>query len=335
LGDAERIAIAGAGSIGCFVGGMLALAGRDVAMLTRPRIRDELSAHGLHLTGFDGLDRRLPADRLRLCVDAEEAFAGARYVLVTVKSPDTRAIAEQIAATAPEDAIVVSLQNGVDNVGQLRTALPGRTVLGAMVPFNVVAMGEGRFHRATSGAIQIAQDASDSAARLRAEGLPVVACDDIVGAQWGKLLVNLNNALVALSGLTLREQLMQRPWRRLLAAQMLEGLAAMRAAAIRPVSPTPSPAWLTPHLLRLPDPLFVRVLGRSLSVDPLARSSMWDDLERRRSTEIDHLQGAIIRLAEAHGRAAALNARVLSLVKAAEQRAEGSPRLAPHQIARA
>jgi 2-dehydropantoate 2-reductase len=302
LGDAERIAIAGAGNIGCFVGGMLALAGRDVAMLARPRVRDELSAHGLHLTGFDGLERRLPADRLRLCVDAEEAFAGARYVLVTVKSPDTWAVAEQIAAAAPE---------------------------------NVVAMGEGRFHRATSGAIQIAQDASESAARLRAEGLAVVACDDIVGAQWGKLLVNLNNALVALSGLTLREQLMQRPWRRLLAAQMLEGIAALRAAAIRQTSPTPLPTWLTPHLLRLPDALFVRVLGRSLSVDPLARSSMWDDLERRRTTEIDHLQGAIIRLAEAHGRAAALNARVLGLVKAAEQRAEGSPRLAPHQIARA
>ena len=74
--------------------------------------------------------------------------------------------------------------------------------------------------------------------------------------QWGKLLVNLNNALNALSGLPLRQQLAQRAWRRLFADQIAEGLAAISAEGIKPVSSTPIPAGWTPHLLRLPDAIF-------------------------------------------------------------------------------
>jgi hypothetical protein len=91
------------------------------------------------------------------------------------------------------------------------------------VAFNVVSRGEGRFHRATSGDIVLEQDEAGTAHALSVPGLKLRPSPDIAGVQWGKLLVNLNNALNALSDLPLRQQLAQRAWRRLFADQMAEG----------------------------------------------------------------------------------------------------------------
>lgn len=325
------IGIAGAGSIGCFVGGMLAAGGRDVALLARPRVVEEISRYGLRLTGFDGLDRTMPAAGLLLS-DDPSVFHDAAVILVTVKSADTAEMAELIAQHAPEDAVIVSLQNGIGNVDALQAVLPRHRVLGGMVPFNVVAMGQGRVHRATSGDIVVAHDGSGAAQALSVPELRFATTDDIAGVQWGKLVVNLNNALNALSGMPLREQLAQRDWRQLFADQIAEGLGVLTAAGIRAVSPTPLPMALTPHLLRLPDMLFKALLGRTLQIDPHARSSMWEDLQRGRRTEVDYLQGVIVRLARQYGLTAPLAQRITALVKQAEEAGRGSPGLSVREI---
>jgi len=325
------IAIAGAGSIGCFAGGVLAHAGRQVTLLARPRVIEEINGNGLTVTGFEGLDRRLTANELTLS-DDPAILQDAGVVLVTVKSTDTAGVADLIARHASADAIVVSLQNGVGNVSVLRERLGGRRVLAGMVPFNVIALGQGRYHRATSGHIVIEQDAADTAAKLSVPHLQVRPSDNIVGVQWGKLLVNLNNALNALSGLRLREQLAQRPWRLLLAEQIAEGLATIKAEGIKPVAPTPVPLALTPPLLRLPDAAFRLLLGRAMKIDPEARSSMWEDLQRGRRTEIDYLQGVIVSIAERRGRDAPLSKRIVALIKRAEAEGKGSPGLTPDAI---
>ena len=325
------IGVAGAGSIGCFVGGMCAAAGRRVALLARPQVIQEIESHGLRLTSFEGLKQNIGPHQLRLS-DDPTVFADAGVVLVTVKSADTAEIAEAIARHAPPDAVVVSLQNGIGNASLLRQRLPGRVVLAAMVPFNVIAAGEGRFHRATSGDIVIEQDDAGTADRLSVPGLTMRTTRDIAGVQWGKLLVNLNNAINALSDLPLRQQLAQRSWRVLFADQIAEGLAAVRAEGIRPVSSTPIPAGFTPHLLRLPDAMFAMVLGRAMKIDPQARSSMWEDLKRGRRTEIDYLQGVITEIADRRGLQVPLSRRIVALIKRAEVAGQGSPRLTPEQI---
>jgi 2-dehydropantoate 2-reductase len=325
------IVVAGAGSIGCFVGGMLAASGLRVAMLARPRVIEEISGNRLHLTSFEGLDRKLAADALTLSQDPA-IFSDAGVVLVTVKSADTTDIADIIAAYAPPDAIVVSLQNGVGNVAVLRERLGGRRVLAGMVPFNVIALGHGRFHRATSGDIVLEQDDAGTAARISVPGLNMRASSDIVGVQWGKLLLNLNNALNALGDLPLRRQLAQRSWRSLFADQMAEGLAAVKAEGIRPVSSTPVPIGWTPHVLRLPDAVFAMLLGRTMKIDPEARSSMWEDLQRGRRTEIDYLQGVITGIADRRGLPAPLSRRVVALIRDAEAAGKGSPGLTAEQI---
>jgi 2-dehydropantoate 2-reductase len=325
------IGVAGAGSIGCFVGGMYAAAGRRVALLARPRVIAEIEAEGLRLTSFEGFEKQLATRQLALSEDPA-ILGDAAVVLVTVKSGDTAAIADLLARHARADALVVSLQNGVGNVSVLRERLPGRRVLAGMVPFNVIARGEGRFHRATSGDIVIEQDDDDIAHRLSVPGLNVRATGNIAGVQWGKLLVNLNNALNALADLPLRQQLAQRAWRVLFADQIAEGLAVLRAAGIKPVSSTLVPPRWTPALLRLPDALFAMLLGRAMKIDPEARSSMWEDLQRGRRTEIDYLQGVIIAIAERHRLQVPLSRRIVALVKRAEAAGQGSPRLTPDQI---
>ncbi len=325
------IGVAGAGSIGCFVGGMCADAGRRVALLARPRVIREIEGNGLHLSSFEGLERRIAPGQLTLSEDGG-IFADVGAVLVTVKSADTAGIADIIAAHAPPQAVIVSLQNGVGNAAILRERLPGRRVLAAMVPFNVIAPGEGRYHRATSGDIMIERDAAATAEQLTVPDLKMRATADIAGVQWGKLLVNLNNALNALSGLPLRRQLAQHAWRALLADQMAEGLAAIRAEGIRPVSSTPIPAGWTPSLLRLPDAAFRMLLGRTMKIDPEARSSMWEDLQRGRRTEIDYLQGVIVELADRHRLPVPLSRCIVALIKRAEAEGQGSPGLTPEQI---
>jgi 2-dehydropantoate 2-reductase len=294
-------------------------------------VKTEIERFGLLLTDFDGSEKRLGAGQLALSEDPA-IFHSVGIVLVTVKSADTADVADQIAQHAPQDAVIVSLQNGVGNVAVLRERLAGRCVLAGMVPFNVIAMGEGRFHRSTSGNIHVGEDQDNTAAALSVPGLTVRASPDITGVQWGKLIINLNNALSALSDLPLAAQLASRDWRRLFADQMAEGLAAMKAAGITPVSATPIPPSWTPTMLRLPDMIFNAILGRTMKIDPEARSSMWQDLKQSRKTEIDYLQGAVIALAEQNNIAVPLMRRIVALIKEAEVAGNGPPGLTPQQI---
>ncbi|WP_282706762.1 ketopantoate reductase C-terminal domain-containing protein, partial [Glycomyces tenuis] len=148
--------------------------------------------------------------------------------------------------------------------------------------------------------------------------LPLAQRDDMAGVQAAKLLLNLNNAVNALSGLPLAEELSRRAYRRCLAAAQREALAAFAAAGIAPAKLTPLPPKWIPALLGTPDAVFTAAASRMLAIDPLARSSMWEDLEAGRTTEVDHLNGEIVSLARAHGTEAPVNERLVALVRDAE-----------------
>lgn len=325
-GQAPRICVAGAGSIGCFVGGILAVQGHDVRFLARPRIIDAVARNGLHLTDYDGLDLHLPD--LVMTDDLAEALGHADLVLVAVKSGATAEMAAHIATFAP-GAQVISLQNGVGNAAILHRTLPQADVRASVVPFNVVAKSASAFHRASSGDILV-----------EAGPLPDLSCDDLIwtphsditAVQWGKLLINLGNAINALADMPLLDQLHDRAWRRLIADQMAEALRVLRAAGIVPAKTTAAPPHLIPHILRLPTPLFRVIAAQMLTIDAQARSSMWEDLTRGRPTEIDALQGEILTLAARHGRQAPLNARMRTLIKAAEAEGKGPPGLGVRDI---
>lgn len=316
------ICIYGAGAIGCYLGGRLLAGGSAVGLIGRARIGEDLSRHGLTLSHYDGRRWQVPASAVAFSA-APAAAADAALVLVTVKSGATAEAAAELAGVLRPGTVVVSFQNGLGNAGILRTALPQQVVLAGMVPFNVVSRGPGAFHQASEGGLEV-----EDAAALQPflgdfakAGLALARHRDMLPVQWGKLLLNLNNAINALADLPLRDELGQRAYRRCLALAQEEALALLKQAGIVPARLTPLPPHWLPSLLRLPDLLFSVLARRMLAIDPLARSSMADDLAAGRPTEIDWLNGEVVRLAERLGARAPVNERLCALMRAAESSA--------------
>jgi 2-dehydropantoate 2-reductase len=318
------IVVAGAGAVGCFVGGLLAAAGREVKLLGRERVVKDVATRGLHISDFTGLE----VTARPVAIGDPRVLASANVILVCVKGGATEEIGRLIGRHGHDDAVVVSLQNGVGNADLLRQALPGRDVRAGIVGFNVVALGDGRYHRSVSGEIMVEAGPGGLGRLLRVPGLVVDEVREIKPLQRGKQILNLTNAVNALSGLRLREMLLQRGWRRVMAAQMAEALKVYRKAGLGVVVPASVPGWAIPWLLRLPTPLFRRIAEPMLTVDSEARTSMVVDLETGRKTEIDLFQGDIVRLGQKTGVATPVNARVAELVRAA-----GRHGVRPHLVA--
>lgn len=331
-----RIAVLGAGSIGCYVAAHLIRAGHEVVLIGRERLRAAVATHGLHISTTGGDDFHLPARRVRVVTDVA-AVGACELILVTVKSADTSAAARALAALPDSARCIVSLQNGLGNAGVLRAQLPNGQVLAAMVPWNVVWSEAAHFHRGSDGEIMVEANrptADRVVATLQAAGLNSRTHAHIANVLWGKLLLNLNNPINALSGLPLRQQLAERGYRLILAALMGEALALMAAAGIHPAKAAALPPHWMPTMLRLPDAIFLRLASKMLKLDPLARSSMAEDIERGRATEIEYINGEVVRLAASINRSAPLNAMIVALVHAAES-ASPSPRMSAKALAQA
>ncbi|HEY2254595.1 MAG TPA: 2-dehydropantoate 2-reductase [Variovorax sp.] len=320
------ILVMGAGTVGCFVGGSLAAAGVRVCFVGRPRVLGELDEHGITLTDLDGRRSHLAPADLRL---AERVPPGVRpaLVLLSVKSGATAEAAAELAAALPAGSTVLSLQNGISNARVAAQAGPGLRVLPAMVPYNIAQVAPGAFHRGTAGRLAAQEDAAlrPWVSVFERAGVGIDLHGDLQSIQWGKLLFNLNNPVNALSGLSLRNELLQRGFRVCFAALMEEALTALEAAGIEPAQLGPVPARRMLSILRLPTPMFRVVAARSLRIDAQARSSMADDLALGRRTEIDVLSGEVVRLAQAHGLQAPLNDKMVALLEAWPERRERWP----------
>lgn len=306
LPPAGPVWVMGAGAIGCWVGGSLQAAGAEVHFVGRPSVLDELRIAGLTLTDLDGRRTHIAPAELRLHAELPEAgqgLASPPLTLLCVKSGATAEAAALLALRMPAGTPVLSLQNGLRNPAIAATAAPALAVIPGMVGFNVVRASPGHWHRGTWG--ELAAQANPALTpwlpAFEAALLPLALHADLAPVQWGKLLLNLNNPVNALSGLPLRQQLLDRDLRWVMAALIDEALVALRAHGIEPAQLTTVPPRRLPTGLRLPTWLFRLIARGSLRMDEQARTSMAEDLARGRATEIDALCGEVVRLAAAAG----------------------------------
>lgn len=330
--ERTRVAVMGAGSIGCYLGGWLAAAA-DVTLVGRAPLVDAVERDGLTVTDLRGRTRAVRPDGLTLATDASAAV-DAHFVLLTTKTLGIDTAIRQLAPYLQHDSVLVSFQNGLRNATAideaLSSAFPSRAsrplVLSGMVPFNVVRSAQTHWTQSTSGHLKVKDHPRvDPLVRVaQGGGVRMDIEPDMRAVLFGKLLLNLNNAINALTGLPLAVELRDRDCRTVLAACQDEALALAHRLGITPARLTPLPAAAMPTLLRSPTPVFANVSRSALKVSPHARSSMADDLDAGRPTEIDELQGVIVQVGADHGSAAPVCTRIVELVREAE--AAGSDR---------
>ena len=332
-----HIGVMGAGAIGGYVGARLAAKGAtEVTLIGRKALADTIARHGVTLRELDH-DAHVDPAMVRIEEDVH-ALSSCDVVFCCVKSGATAETAKILANILEPTTVVVSLQNGLRNPEVLRAALPRNPVLPAVVDFNVIIREGAVFHRTTSGSLIIETRAEGQdqpwVDALRAAGLEVEEVRPIAPEQWTKLLLNLNNAVSALSGAPTRDMILSRPYRRVIATLINEGLDVLHEAGIRPANFHGVPLRVMSFILKLPTPIVRTVIRAQLRVDPEARTSMWTDLERGRPTEVDFLNGEIVRLADQHGIAAPINRRIAELVHEAERAGAGSPQMGAETLLR-
>ncbi len=324
-----RIGIFGAGAIGCYLGARLADSGQEIRFVGRKRLMDSVADSGLHYESLEGVRVRVEDAHLQFSEEAE-ILRECDLVLVTVKSAQSEEAARCLAKVVADSCVLVSFQNGLGNTEIIKNLLPNNPVLAGIVPFNVLWQEPALFRQGTSGPLLLEDThraAADLAKEFEKAGLPIKRVREIRPLQWGKLLMNLNNAINALSGQPLQAQLANRGYRVVLAMALGEALGLLRRADLPVSSPLKVPLSLVPYVLRSPTPVFTKIARAMMKVAPDARSSMWEDLERGRKTEVGYLNGEVVALAERMGEQAPVNAAIVRLILSAEESGGGSPRL--------
>lgn len=305
----NSITVVGAGAVGSYFGALLARAGQAVTLVARAAHVQAIQAQGLrvHQAG--------QVHTVRLAATTEmAAVAGADVVLFCVKSTDTDSVARQIAPLLKPYAIVLSLQNGVDNAERIaqhvrQTVVPTVVYVATAMPEPGVVQHFGRgdlvigpLNAAQGASAELQQQLQAVADLFAPAGVPVRIADDVMGELWNKLLVNC--AYNAISGLA------QQPYGRMVALAEVRELQASVVREVVAVARAGGQA-LTMEAA-------TAAVERIAQAMPAQLSSTAQDMARAKPSEIDHLNGYIARRGAELGVATPVNQALLALVKLVE-----------------
>ncbi len=294
-----KISVMGAGAVGCYYGGMLARAGHDVLLIGRPRHAEAINRNGLLL------ETASFTEKVRLAASANSnGVQDADVVLCCVKTSDSAQAASEMAPFLKPDAVVVSLQNGIENPDLLRAQLRQEVIPAAVYVATEMA-GDGHVRHHGAGQLVIGQSPRSSgvADMFVSAGIPVDISGNIQGVLWTKLIINCAyNALSAITTLPYGKLVQHAGVEQVLRDVVEECLAVAAKAGITPVGDV----W--EGVQRIP-----RVMANQTS-------STAQDLKRGRRSEIDHLNGCIVRKGEELGVPVRVNRTLHTLVKILESR---------------
>jgi len=290
----------GAGAVGCYYGGMLARAGHTVTLVARPQHVQAIEANGLRM------ETRTFDEQVRLAASSEPAAVqGADLVLFCVKSTDTESAGAQIRPHLKPDALVLCLQNGVDNAERLRGVLPQHAVAAAVVYVATEMAGPGhmRHHGRGELVIEPSQRSQAVAQALVAAGVPTEISDNVRGALWAKLILNCAyNAVSAIAQRPYGENVQGEGIPAVMDDVVDECLAVARAEGVS-----------------VPGDIHAAVRNLAGTM-PRQYSSTAQDLARGKRSEIDYLNGLVVRRGEALGIATPANRVLWALVKLVESK---------------
>lgn len=301
-----KVAVIGAGGIGSVFGGRLAAAGHEVWLVHRRReVVEALRRDGLHLQSADG-DELIKVQ----ATDSPAEIGRVDLALILTKSTDTRAAAESARPLMGDGSVAVTLQNGLGNLETIADVLGADRVLLGMTYVGAAQAGPGRVRLTAAGQTFVGEADSALSPRVKnlaevlsAAGMPTEATDRLWQMVWGKLVINAAmNAMCALTGAS--------------------GAAALASAA--------ACDWMS--LVADETAAVAQALGVALPYGDAAarvkrhcqdiggsKPSMLQDMERGRPTEIEAINGAIVREGVRLGVPTPYNRALLLLVKAREE----------------
>jgi 2-dehydropantoate 2-reductase len=302
----------GAGAVGCYFGGLLARAGAPVTLIGRPPHVDAIRRHGL---GFDGLHFQ---QQIPVAASTETSAARrAEVVLLCVKTVDTEDAARALAPHLAPGAVVVSLQNGVDNVERIHSAA-GIEPFAAVVYVAAEMVVAGRLKHNGRGDLKLGDPLGQGRRRGQVDelvalftraGIPCVASDDIEADLWAKMMMNCAyNAMSALSRARYGRIVGDPRTREVMRQAVVEGVQVARASGVR-----------------LDEAAVVEAAFQLGEAMRNALSSTAQDLARGKRTEIDSLNGYVARRGRELGVATPVNQTLHALVKLLEDRCCASP----------
>lgn len=294
-----KIAVMGAGAVGCYYGGMLARAGHEVVLVARPAHVQAVREHGLLL------DTQQFSEHVRLLADTQpDAVAGARLVLFCVKSTDTAAAGAQLAPHLAGGAVLWSLQNGVDNAERLHQVLPRHAIHPAVVYVATEMAGPGHVKHHGRGELVIGPQAAADADVVQAFAdarVPLQVSDNVTGALWAKLVLNCAyNALSAIARMPYGRLAQGAGVQQTMRDLVDECLAVAQAEGVQ----VPGDAWAA--------------VQRIAQTMPEQYSSTAQDLMRGKPSEIDFINGHVVRRGLALGVPTPANRVLHTLVRLLE-----------------
>ena len=295
-----KIAVMGAGAVGCYYGGMLARAGHDVVLIARQQHVEVIEKAGLRLQ-TQGFDEQV---HLKASTQAS-AVQGADLVLFCVKSLDTEVAGRLMQPFLRADTLVMCLQNGVDNADRLRAVLPGQKVAAAVVYVATEMAGPGHIKHNGRGDLVVEPSAETHGLvqALTAAGVPTEVSNNVRGALWAKLILNCAyNAVSAIA---------QLPYGKTVAGVGVQDLMKDVVAECMAVAHADG--------VQVTGDVHAAVAGLAGSM-PQQFSSTAQDLARSKPTEIDYLNGLIVQRGQALGIATPANRVLWALVKLLESK---------------
>jgi len=294
-----RIAVWGAGAVGSYFGGMLARAGAPVTLIGRPRHVEAIAQHGLYLDGVH-FQEHIP---VRASTD-EGAARDADIVLLCVKTVDTEDAAKALAPHLAAGAVVISLQNGVDNVERIRAAA-NINAIPAVVYVAAAVTAPGRIKHSGRGDLVIGSQPAIAEMFARA-GIPCRVSENIEAELWTKMIMNCAYNAISALGRARYGRVVSNVWTRELMKQVgAEAVAIARATGVK-----------------LPEGDINGVVLKLAEAMPEAMSSTAQDIARGNRTEIDSLNGYLVRRGAELGVATPYNQALHALVKLLEESAE-------------
>jgi 2-dehydropantoate 2-reductase len=316
-----RVAIIGTGAIGCVTGALLSEKGHDVTLVGRPDMVSAINNNGLVIENVSSVMAYELASRTSLDFEPEAA-------VFAVKTQDME---KAVRGAHPflKDSLIITMQNGVMSDKIAADVLGSENIVSSVVMYGATYIEPGRVTYNFPGGLVIGQafdsgsdrDIVGEATALLDGAFDVTVSDDIHGVHWTKLILNLNNAVACVLGMSLQETFEDPRLCRLGVMLMKEAYEAMEKAGIRLGSLPDLPLEKLRSLLGAPLEVSSEVYGnimKGLSKEPLP-GSVLQSVRRGKTTEVDYLNGEIAVLGMKHRFPACINKKMVELVKRVEE----------------